>query len=134
MLRDEDLLVNYIIFNIAESFKFLGKYGIVHIQRESSASVQPNYIQLNKQNIYVLEAALEFSKNLKENKEWIAYYTTMILNARNLEDTLKEEYVNKIFISCLDQIFKNQTKYFYDRDKEEIKKRVIANKFINYKF
>ena len=134
MLRDEDLLVNYIIFNIAESFKFLGKYGIVHIQRDSSASVQPNYIQLNKQNIYVLEAALEFSKNLKENKEWIAYYTTMILNARKLEDTLKEEYVNKIFISCLDQIFKNQTKYFYDRDKEEIKKRVIANKFINYKF
>ena len=107
MLRDEDLLVNYIIFNIAESFKFLGKYGIVHIQRDSSASVQPNYIQLNKQSIYVLEAALEFSKNLKENKEWIAYYTTMILNARNLEDTLKEEYVNKIFISCLDQIFKN---------------------------
>ena len=134
MLRDEDLLVNYIIFNIAESFKFLGKYGIVHIQRDSSASVQPNYIQLNKQNIYVLEAALEFSKNLKENKEWIAYYTTMILNARKLEDTLKEEYVNKIFISCLDQIFKNQTQYFYDRDKEEIKKRVIANKFINYKF
>ena len=134
MLRDEDLLVNYIIFNIAESFKFLGKYGIVHIQRDSSASVQPNYIQLNKQSIYVLEAALEFSKNLKENKEWIAYYTTMILNARNLEDTLKEEYVNKIFISCLDQIFKNQTQYFYDRDKEEIKKRVIANKFINYKF
>ena len=134
MLRDEDLLVNYIIFNIAESFKFLGKYGIVHIQRESSASVQPNYIQLNKQSIYVLEAALEFSKNLKENKEWIAYYTTMILNARKLEDTLKEEYVNKIFISCLDQIFKNQTQYFYDRDKEEIKKRVIANKFINYKF
>ena len=134
MLRDEDLLVNYIIFNIAESFKFLGKYGIVHIQRDSSASVQPNYIQLNKQSIYVLEAALEFSKNLKENKEWIAYYTTMILNARKLEDTLKEEYVNKIFISCLDQIFKNQTQYFYDRDKEEIKKRVIANKFINYKF
>ena len=134
MLRDEDLLVNYIIFNIAESFKFLGKYGIVHIQRDSSASVQPNYIQLNKQSIYVLEAALEFSKNLKENKEWIAYYTTMILNARKLEDTLKEEYVNKIFISCLDQIFKNQTQYFYDRDKEEIKKRVISNKFINYKF
>ena len=134
MLRDEDLLVNFIIFNIAESFKFLGKYGIVHIQRESSASVQPDYVQINKQQIYVLDAALEFSKNLKQNKEWIAYYATMILNSNKLEETLKEEYINKIFISCLDRIFKTQAEYFYDKDKEEIKKRVTDKKFINFKF
>ena len=134
MLRDEDVLINVIIFNIAKSFKFLGKYGIVHILRETSASIQPDDVQKNKQEIYVLEAALEFSKDLKENKEWIAYYATEILNSNKLEETLKDKYINNIFISCLDRIFKTQSQYFYDKDKEEIKKRVIAKKYINYKF
>ena len=134
MLRDEDVLANVVIFNVAESFKFLGKYGIVHIQREQSASVQPDYIQTNKQKIYVLDAALDFSKNLKENREWIAYYTTEILNGQKLQETLKDEYINKLFISCLDRIFKTQSEYFYDKDKEEIKKRVMEKKYINYKF
>ena len=134
MLRDEDLLVNYIIFNVAESFKFLGKYGIIHIQRESSASDQPNDIQMNKQKLYVLDAALDFSKNLKENKEWIAYYATALIDRNKLEETLKIDYFNKIFISCLDRIFKTQAEYFYDKDKAEIKRRVLEKKFINYTF
>jgi hypothetical protein len=134
MLCDEDVLVNYIIFNVAESFKFLGKYGVIRILRESSASAQTNHIQINKQVLYVLDAALDFSKNLKENKEWIIYYATFLINRNKLEETLKINYFNKMFISCLDRIFKTQAEYFYEKDKAEIKRRVLEKKFINYTF
>ena len=61
MLRDEDFLVNFIIFNFAKSYKFLCKYGIIHIQRKGSGSDQPDHVQMNRQKIYVLESALEFT-------------------------------------------------------------------------
>ena len=134
MLRDEDLLVNYIIFNVAKSYKFLGKYGIIHIQTPGSGSDQPNYVQMNKQKIYVLDAALDFSKNITENKIWVAYYTTFILERPKLEETLKDKYINKLFLTSLDRIFHSQGKYFRDKDKEEIKKRVIERKYIKYSF
>ena len=134
MLRDEDLLVNYIIFNVAKSFKFIGKYGIIHIQGKSTASDQPENEQKNRQKIYVLEAALEFSQKSITNKEWIVYYITNILGRPKLEETLKEEYMNKIFIKCLDMIFKTQKEYFKENDKNEIKKRVQEKKYINYTF
>ena len=134
MLRDEDVLAVIAIFNTAESYKFLGKYGIYHVQTAKSAGDQPDEIQMNKQKVYVFDVALEFSKNLRQNKEWIIYYIIANLNRNKWEETLKDEYINKIFISCLDRIFKTQTKYFNDKDKEEIKKRIMAKKFINYKF
>ena len=134
MLRDEDLLVNYIIFNVAKSYKFLGKYGIIHIQRPGSGSDQPDYIQMNKQKIYVLESALEFTYNSIENKEWIVYYITCILERPKLEETLKDKYINKLFLTSLDKIFHSQSKYFKDKDKAEIKRRVTEQKYINFTF
>ena len=134
MLRDEDFLVNFIIFNFAKSYKFLGKYGIAHIQRFKSASVQPDDVQQNKQNIYVLEAALDFSQNITSHKEWIAYYTTYILQRNKLEETLKDPYINKMFLTSLDRIFNSQGKYFADKDKHEIKRRVMEKKYIDFKF
>ena len=134
MLRDEDFLVNFIIFNFAKSYKFLGKYGIAHIQRFKSASVQPDDVQQNKQNIYVLEAALDFSQNITSHKEWIAYYTTYILQRNKLEETLKDPYINKMFLTSLDRIFNSQGKYFADKDKQEIKRRVMEKKYIDFKF
>ena len=134
MLRDEDLLVNYIIFNVAKSYKFLGKYGIIHIQRKGSGSDQPNHVQMNKQNIYVLESALEFTYDSIENKEWIAYYITFILSRPKLEETLKDKYINKLFLNSLDKIFHSQSKYFKDKDKAEIKRRIMEKKYINFTF
>ena len=37
MLAGEDVLVVFVMFNIAESFKFIGKYGIYHISHRRSA-------------------------------------------------------------------------------------------------
>ena len=134
MLRDEDLLVNYIIFNVAKSYKFLGKYGIIHIQRKGSGSDQPDHVQMNRQKIYVLESALEFTYDSIENKEWIVYYITCILERPKLEETLKDKYINKLFLNSLDKIFHSQAKYFKGKDKAEIKRRVIEQKYINFTF
>lgn len=38
MIRYEDILVNYLIFNIAESFIFIPKYGIYHVNRLGSGA------------------------------------------------------------------------------------------------
>ena len=79
---------------------------------------------MDKQKIYVLKSALEFTYNSIENKEWIVYYITCILERQKFEETLKDKYItNKLFLNSLDKIFHSQAKYF--KDKTEIKRRVI---------
>ena len=43
----EDAIANYIIFNIAQSFRFIHKYGIIHLNNRSTASyTKPAQIKL----------------------------------------------------------------------------------------
>ena len=50
----EDIYINYILFNIANSFKFVPRYGLFRIKREESASkIWGNYNELNKALLFL---------------------------------------------------------------------------------
>ena len=40
MIRHEDVVMTYCLFNTANSYKFVGKYGIYHIHRDDNALIE----------------------------------------------------------------------------------------------
>ena len=59
----EDAIINVIIFNVAKSFIFINKYGIIHLLSNSTASFSmPNDIKLFGK-IFLVDVLYDFSKN-----------------------------------------------------------------------
>ena len=134
MLLHEDLVATCILFNTAESYKFVGKYGVFHIQRPGSASWRRfSDVDNNKYIMYLTDIAIDFSQDAKKNKILLVYLITFLMNQKQLDRTLKSsEYIEKLFISCLNRIL--NSKYISDEYKNEIRKRGKKLKFINYQF
>ena len=58
----EDAIANYIIFNIAQSFRFIHKYGIIHLNNRTTASyTKPAQIKLFG-DIFFLDIIYDFSR------------------------------------------------------------------------
>ena len=76
----EDIFVNYVLFNIANSFKFVNKYGLFRIKRETGASNiwgEPN--EMNKSLLYLLDIVIDFSRNIFSNKKIISFLVIYLL-------------------------------------------------------
>ena len=132
MLRHEDCLANYILFNTARSYKFIGKYGVIHIERDSSASQEFTKVDEDIYNIYLLDAVIDFVQDIVENKKILVHLIVFLLKRNSLKETLKNKNVNSIFLSCLDKVLKmnNITK----EHKKEISNIGRNLDFINYHF
>jgi glycosyltransferase involved in cell wall biosynthesis len=95
----EDTSMNFIIFNIAETYKFIYKYGILHLSSSFTASsTQPinnNFFGL----LFWLEIIFDFSKN-NENKNYSAqaalYITKIYFKYKSI--------INKTNLSCFRNI------------------------------
>ena len=59
----EDTSINFIIFNIAKSFKYVYKFGYIHIVKRISASYTQNKNNKLYGELYFLDVMLDFSKN-----------------------------------------------------------------------
>ncbi len=135
MNTDEDLIANYILFNTAKIVKYVSKYGYLYIERKGSLSSSnwkvraiPNLFC----RLYVLDAIIEFSKDIPKHKDVIINYINSFFGDKNLNEALKSKEFNKLFNSCLNRIF--YCKYISEEDKNEIKKRGKNITFINYHF
>ena len=74
MIRYEDILVNYMIFNIANSFIFIPKYGIYHFNRlGSGASIGWKKVSRSTNILYLIDAIIDFSLDYEKNKKLAAY-------------------------------------------------------------
>ena len=74
MIRYEDILVNYMIFNIANSFIFIEKYGIYHIVRYGSgAGIGKLKVSRNINILYLLDIVIDFAQNNVNNKKLAAH-------------------------------------------------------------
>ena len=134
MLIHEDIVATCILFNTAESYKFIGKYGVFHIQRQGSASwISLWDVENNKYMIYVLDVVIDFTRETIENKKLLVYLIIYLFNQSRMEKTLESnEYIYKLFISCLDRIL--DSKYISDEYKNEIRKRGRDLEYIDYEF
>ena len=118
----EDFSMNFIIFNIAESFKFSHKYGIMHLTSSSTASfTQPinnnffgeiflanicfDFSANNEDKIfsaYILLATLKYYYNLKStinknNKQYLNNTISKILKSKYIQIYIKIELINYFF-------------------------------------
>ena len=110
----EDTIMNFIIFNIAKSFLFIHKYGIIHLHNKSTASFTMNKNIKLFGEIFLLDTIYNLSKNNK-NK----YYA--VLGAYDI----KRRYTMKKFFN------KNNTNLVYFKS---ILNTFLKDKYISAKF
>ena len=79
----EDCIMNYIIYQYAESCEKYIKIGYLYIYRESSCSHTELDINKIKSKIYYIEVLYNYSKYSKENR---------LLGIRDLIDLMKEKH------------------------------------------
>ena len=133
MIRHEDVVATYILFNTAESYKFVGKYGIFHIHMSDSASKKREEVEMNLYNLYLTDIVIDFSKDTMDSKKLASYLVIFMLDRRKLYETINFKDYNynlNLFISCLDRIL--NSKFVSDYMKSEIKRRIKKWKFLNY--
>ena len=130
-LNYEDVVAIYSIFNTALSYKFVGKYGILKIDRNNSAYHIPHTdIEINIVQIYFTDIAIDFTQNKKENHKLLVYLILFVLNRPLIKETLiSNNSVRKLFFSCLNRII--NSKYISNSNKNEIRKQIQYLKFLN---
>lgn len=130
MIIHEDVVETCFLFNTAESLKYLGKYGTLHIPTPGSGSWRRFDEKIrNIYNLYVTDVAIDFTKDTFESRRILVYLITYILEKPSLKETLEQnEYIKNLFISCLKKILK--MKYISNVDKEEIRKRAEKIDFL----
>ena len=126
MIRHEDILMNYALFNTARSFKFVGKYGIFNQNRDKSASKNFSRIEMDIYYIYILDIAIDFVKDKVDNKKLMVNLVLFLLKQKSLKAlTKKNSDIKNLFFSCIKRVF--NMKNIQNKLKDEIKKRLIKN-------
>ena len=112
----EDTCMNFIIFNIAESFIFIHKYGIFHLISSLTAS---SWQPINNKffgELFLLDIIFDFSKN-NEDKIYSVYAALYIMNNYYKDKSI----INKSNLSYLNSIiFKIESSKYINKDNKSI--------------
>ena len=117
----EDASINFVIFNLANSFKYIHKYGILHYKSNTTASLtQSNDIRVFGE-IFFLDIIFDFSRNTSEDKNLIVGQALYIYkrynitkynndpNSNYLKSVLNKiincKYLNKLNIRKLSKLY-----------------------------
>ena len=132
MIRYEDVLVNYMILNIAQSFLFIKKYGIYHVERMGSgASIGLKLVPRETNLLYLLDIIVDFSQNNINNKKLEVHLLIYYLNLRNTKRIItSNKYNMDLIISIIKRILNSA--YVSEKHKSIIKNIVKQRKFINF--
>ena len=118
----EDTSIVFIIFNIAKSFKFIHKYGIIHLRSFSTSTFTQPINNILFGEIFLLEIIFDFSKN-NTDKNFAAFHALYIKRRYNLKKFIKNKN-----ILCLKNILKKIINCQYI---SEIYKKRIKQNYIN---
>lgn len=133
ILAWEDLIAMVFLFNIANSYKFVGKYGILHIKRLGSGYSLTKPIQMNLVNLYLVDIILDFSKNTPEYKKLIPNLIFIVLNSKLLKKIIINFDVNKkIIFSCLDRFL--NLSFISKKHKNLIINKAKSLKYFDYHY
>ena len=119
----EDISIIFIIFNLANSFIFLNKYGIFHLDSKKTATftLDPNHKIFAE--IFLLDIIFDILKEKEKYKEFIVLKAYDVFN--KIENQILTE-VNKYFLISILQKIVNY-KYI-----NKTHKTLIKNKFSEY--
>ena len=124
MVMWEDVIATYILYNTAETMKYIGKYGVLYIKLIKDRDNKINIPRLgpNSYHLYLIDAVIEFGKDTLNHKKILIVLMNNLFKKRNLKETIKLSKYNKnMFISCVDKIL--NMKYISNDDKEIIRKK-----------
>ena len=114
MLAHEDFIALVILLSTANSYKFVGKYGLYHIRRANGSFFLTDEIQMSVRELYLADVAIDFMKKTNEHKKLIPHLIYKFLNVNNLEKVLNmNEYYKKLLYSCLDRVLNSD---FYSKE------------------
>ena len=128
----EDAIINYIICQIANSFKYIGKFGYFNIYTKDSSFGRTSNDMNNRFELIFLDAVVKFSKETFEGKAIILYIVSRIFSRYNIKTTLQDETQIQYFNSTLKKIMNNN--YISDNDKKIMKDAyfsVLGKQFMN---
>jgi len=113
----EDTSMNHVIFNIANSFKFIDKYGIFHLNNNTTASYTQSINNHFFGELFLTDIIYDFSKQ-NHNK---------IFSLLSALETLKRYYNKRAFIKEDSILYLNniifkilKCKYINDKDKNKL--------------
>ena len=114
----EDTIINVVLFSIASSFKFVHKYGIIHLNNNLTASfTQSSNLKLFGE-LYLLDIIFDFSRNTSDKNFAVEY-------AYNIKKTFGinkfEHDTNLIYFKTILKKLLNNF-YITNRNKKKIKK------------
>ena len=114
----EDTAMVFILFNLAKSYKFISKYGIMHLMSKITASyTEPDEIKLFGE-LFILDVMFDFSKNDFTTKKYIILKALEIRNLFFFEISINN-IKNRIYLNIiLNKIYK--CKYITEEDKSII--------------
>ena len=121
MTSCEDDIMNFIIFQIVQSFKYIKKFCILHFDFPKSANKLISDENRIISNIHYLDTVCEFSKNTFKGKEIILGIVMNIMRFSRFINIIKVIKYKNYFNSILIKIY--SSKYISDSDKNLIKAR-----------
>ena len=106
MIRYEDILTNYMLFNTAQSFICVLKYGIYHINRiGSAASIGWMKVSRPTNILYLIDVVIDFSQDNSINKKLAVHLIIYFLKLRRVKRFLtSNEYNFNLINSCLKRL------------------------------
>ena len=132
MLAGEDVLVVFVMFNIAESFKFIGKYGIYHISHRRSAYWLTKPLEHDLNVFYLMDAIINFSQNTDAHRKLIPNVIIKVLRLKYLQKIVEMNNYGELLKSILDKVLKSNL--YSESLKNEIINEGKNLKFLNYTF
>jgi hypothetical protein len=113
----EDTSMVFVLFNVAESYRYIIKYGIFRFNRKNSASASMPTSSKLFGEIFFLDVIFDFTKNDLKSKKYAVYKAIDISNCRFFKS------LNKINIDYLKSTLKKllSCPYINNDDKTKIK-------------
>lgn len=133
MILDEDRIVIYALYNMAESMKYIKKFAILIIPIIGSTSRKIHKIsEILLYKLYFCDIAINFAKKTLENQRPIVYLLAYLLEKPALKKISELSIYNKkLIISCVNRILNYN--YISNEDKNEILKRASKLEFLQFK-
>ena len=120
----EDTSMVFVLFNVAESYRYITKYGIFRYNRKNSASESMPKSHKLFGELFFLDVIFDFTKNDFKSKKFVIYKAIYIRNCRYFKS------LNGINIKYLKQILKKILSCPYISKEDKIKLNIIFKKFI----
>jgi glycosyltransferase involved in cell wall biosynthesis len=89
----EDTSMVFLLFNIAESYRYVTKYGIFRFNRKNSASASMPESHILLGEIFFLDIIFDFTENNFKSKKYAVYKACYIKNLLNSKSLLTNFYI-----------------------------------------